>query len=345
MIAGLNSIRFICAFWVLLSHFGRPSLPFPKNDTVSLVLHGIYNNIICGPAAVIVFFVISGFFIHRPFAASNTIPDFMAYYVRRYVRIVVPLAAALVIATTLVPVNLTMFDDSILWSLVAELIYYTLYPALLIARRRVSSWLPLIAVSFLAAFLLVMTDPAAKSYPSFGPQMNWLLGLPCWLMGCWLAEFTLRHKTMFEARTALPYLFALNIWTIRLTVLTVSMGASIARFHSPLGYPWTLNLFAILAAAWLLREIYHFQKARPFAPFEWAGLWSYSLYLVHVVAMTFLEHLGIPSFGITDWLIRLLLVLVLSYSFYLVFERPSHIAARVISDRLSLQGSRRSTSA
>ena len=44
------------------------------------------------------------------------------------------------------------------------------------------------AVSFVIALLLAATNPRAKDYPSWGLGLNWVLGLPCWLLGCELAE-------------------------------------------------------------------------------------------------------------------------------------------------------------
>jgi len=37
-----------------------------------------------------------------------------------------------------------------------------------------------------------------------------------------------------------------------------SVIASVLRFHTPVGLPWTLNLFAAFAAIWLQREISYY---------------------------------------------------------------------------------------
>lgn len=65
-IHGLDAIRFVCAFWVYMGHYGAPPLPasIDKSTTWGLLATGIYNNLTPGPAAVIVFFVISGFCIN-----------------------------------------------------------------------------------------------------------------------------------------------------------------------------------------------------------------------------------------------------------------------------------------
>src|SRR5258706_426487 len=61
------------------------------------------------------------------------------------------------------------------------------------------------------------------------------------------------------------------------------------EFHwSPrVGLREGLIFFAIAATAWLFQEEARFQRNRPLSILEWAGTWSYSLYLVHPLAMDF----------------------------------------------------------
>ena len=162
-----------------MGHFGAPPLTngLDESNPIAKAFGGIYGNLWSGPAAVIVFFVISGFCIHYPYASSLRISSIGAYAVRRYLRIGIPLAVAVAVSTVM-SVNLSIFNDSILWSLVAELIYYTLYPALLIVRRRTLTWSPMILVAFALGLVLASTNPTAGNYPSFGNIFNWILGLP-----------------------------------------------------------------------------------------------------------------------------------------------------------------------
>ena len=126
----IDVFRFFAALWVMLGHAG----PFPllegvtKSHLSGLVFRGVYNNLFVGPPAVIVFFVISGYCIHRPFRDIARLP-LLTYFTRRYVRILFPMAFAILLAKP-VGFPLPLFHDSILWSLVAELIYYTIYPIL-----------------------------------------------------------------------------------------------------------------------------------------------------------------------------------------------------------------------
>src|ERR1700722_18290217 len=62
----ISSIRFVLAMWVVLSHFGIPVLREHRSLDFLWILRAIVNTAFNGPAAVIVFFVISGFCIHFP---------------------------------------------------------------------------------------------------------------------------------------------------------------------------------------------------------------------------------------------------------------------------------------
>lgn len=318
---GLDSIRFFCAVWVVFGHFGLPELPFDKSTTIGLYATGVYNNLTSGPAAVIVFFIVSGLCIHLAHVESLNIPNVSAFIMRRYIRIFPPMAVAIFIANEL-GVKLALFEETILWSLFAELVYYTIYPLLLRLRLLFGSWSWLILMSFVLGLLVAATDPSAKNYPSFGIGLNWLLGLPCWLFGCALAE-RFRRPTLDSWG---------SIYWWRAGVFFLSVAFSIARFHTPVGYPWTLNVFGIFAAVWLFQELVHFQRRSPCTMLERAGQWSYSLYLVHSLAIAVLarEFLYVDR-SLTSWLLQFVFILLFSFFFAQLVEYPSHRVARKVA--------------
>ena len=327
-VRGLDSIRFICALWVFFGHGAAPAIPSPfaEGTAANLAFRGLYNNIWSGSAAVIVFFVISGFCIHFPFAGSDRRPRLKEFYARRFLRLLVPVAIAIPLSG-LVGIRLALFQDSILWSLLAELIYYVLYPLIRAAQLRLGSWRGIVIVSFVAALAVIATDRSAPNYASYGPGLNWVVGLPCWLLGCVLAE---------SARVAAPrQISTLMIWAWRAMVFAAAWGCSVLRFHSPIGYPWTLNFFALLVALWLRAEIRFRQRVTPSRFLEWAGLWSYSLYLMHVPSgVLFAKWFpSIPN-AILQWAFMILFVFLACYLFYLLIERPGHAIARNLAQRL-----------
>jgi peptidoglycan/LPS O-acetylase OafA/YrhL len=321
-VEGLDTLRFICAMWVFFGHGAAPPVisAFPdlfnEATLVGRLAHGFYGNIFSGPAAVIVFFVISGFCIHYPFAASARKPVILEFYTRRALRLLIPLAGALLFSKW---VNADL--SGIVWSLICELFYYAIYPALRLLHLRLHSWLVVILMAYGASLIVILTNPTAGNYPSYGWQLNWILGFPCWLLGCQLAENVRRHAAAHEPRP--------TIWLWRFGVASAAWLCSTLRFHSPIGYPWTLNLFALLAAAWVFAEIQHRKEYPAPGLLEWCGLWSYSLYLMHPsIGNVFGNLLPAISHPWGKWVLLILFVFAACYLFYLLVERPSHAAAR-----------------
>jgi len=325
-IGGLDSIRFVAALIVLLMHFDVARIPagiWPQ-ESIGWVVRGIVNNSINGQAAVIVFFVISGFCIHYPRVAGRKL-DIFEFYASRYIRILPPMIVAAFIWVMLG----SQFEDltsSILWSLYAELAYYTAYPVIL-QWRRIWGWRWLFGISVLASAAVIMSRPAAAQYQEHGVALTCILGLPCWLLGCILAE---QVKT--KPATALPP-SARSIWTWRILIWVLSVAASVLQFHSPVGAPITLNIFAVAVFFWLDREILWTRAHGAVPVLEWAGLWSYSIYLMHMpiaAAILILCRPAGASISLANPLI-VLAVLAGCYLFYRLVEDPSHRLAKAMA--------------
>jgi peptidoglycan/LPS O-acetylase OafA/YrhL len=308
--------------WVVLGHLGIPLLRDQQNDRILWALRALLNNAFNGPAAVIAFFVISGFCIHFPNRKGLQMRSWKAYYARRYVRILIPMAVAIALSLPL-GMRFGLFTDSILWSLLCEEIYYLLYPALLALKDRMG-WRGLMTLAGVLAFLTVLTNPHAGDYASYGPALNWVLGLPCWLMGCMLAE---RLETFNYRRIS-----AIQMWGWRAGVWALSVVLSILRFHTPIGFPWTFDLFAVVAVLWLEREIRYYHTGRK-APFENLGEASYSIYLTHTHAPAILSMLAVSSAmsPAGTWAWSIALCGIFATTFYCLVERPSHRFARRVS--------------
>jgi peptidoglycan/LPS O-acetylase OafA/YrhL len=155
-VGGLDSIRFVCAFIVVLFHFGLVSRAAFGTDPRGLAAmsRAVLGCLFDGPAAVIVFFVISGFCIHFPFRRDPAV-NIPAYYSRRLIRIGVPALVALCLWTW-VGVKLEPQDAGIFWSIICEVEYYLLYPVLLRLRLRFGWW-SLIVVSQVLAYILALS--------------------------------------------------------------------------------------------------------------------------------------------------------------------------------------------
>jgi peptidoglycan/LPS O-acetylase OafA/YrhL len=103
-----------------------------------------------------------------------------------------------------------------------------------------------------------------------------------------------------------------------------------------LSNPFTLNLFAVFAYFWLGLEIAYRREISASALLEWAGKWSYSLYLMHPAAIRLVTlqpwlHPVVSS----QWrsLFFVLCSLPIAYAFHLVAESPFHRLAITVTTR------------
>jgi len=315
-LAGLDAVRFVCALIVVIGH-NPPSWRFLGSAGHGAVLVAkLARDMTSGPAAVIVFFVISGFCIHWPHR-GNSQPIGADYFLRRYIRIGAPLGAALLVSPYF-GISSGELLGSVLWSLYCELIYYTIYPILLRIATRLS-WEHLVVVAFAAATAWVVARPnPSGNYTSASVFSDSVIGLPCWLLGCLMAERKL---------PAVPS--TRKIWLWRALVYCTSILALELRFHSFVHYDLSLNFFGILVMYWLSRELSYHQAKRPWQWLERAGAWSYSLYLFHLAGIELPAKLFRHWSEGAQWVVRTPITLVACYLFYLVFERPSHRLARL----------------
>lgn len=325
-VPSVDTIRFISAIWVFWAHCGVPPLPNPFDEGSSLfkAFRFFYESFWSAPAAVIAFFVISGFCIHHPYVAEGSF-KILPFYSRRYIRLLIPVLIVIPLGH-FAGLRLTLFQDSILWSVLAEMIYYGLYPLLRQIRACFDSWLWMVVGAFAASFAIVaIVDPAATRYPAFGPSLNWAIGLPCWMLGCMVAEYV-------SAGSAGKKKPAFSIWTWRILVLSAMWACSVITHLSPVGPPWVLNAFSILVALWLVEEIAQHDSSPSDGIMKAGSECSYSLYLIHMPAFILIQrHLALNVTHWTGWLAMQALVFAACYLFYRLIERPSHWLARRIS--------------
>lgn len=311
--AGLDAIRFVCALWVVFFHAGFLPLTagVGKSTYSGLAVHAIQSNLFNGSAAVIVFFLISGFVIHYPYVEKPE-TRWGAYFTRRYLRILIPMAGAYAVAYA---AGVGDAEEGVMWSLRCELVYYTLYPMLAaVARKR--GWNLLIAVSLIPWIAAVVIRHSLRE-----DVFQCAAGLPCWLLGAKLAQ---------NIDTFPSYLTRREIWTWRLGIWGLASLISFLHFHSPIHSDVSLTLFAFPVYYWLGRELQYFRAGGyVWKWLAWGGLWSYSIYIIHVPAMQMYDNLHLETLGyVLDWARKTGFILAASYLFYLVVEKPGHWVAR-----------------
>ncbi|SDD48399.1 acyltransferase family protein [Paraburkholderia lycopersici] len=304
-----------------------------------------------GSAGVPVFFVISGYCIHRSGAARLVAnPEFRLdakqFWLRRFVRIYPVLFAALLltlaadsISLTLLPashkindigvhpflVNLfslqgaagkTYGSNGALWTLSLEVQFYLLYPLLFAARRRFGLNVVLAAVALVnIASALTLERHDVVVFTSY-----WF----SWMLGAWIAEVRLRGSSGFRFAWPAAALFAV---------------AGCAAFH--FGQFGAFQLWAAAFACYLVKAL---GRPAPTSPgvllplFAKLGDFSYSLYLIHLPLFVLLGSLLFrsalqtsiwASFGFT------IAVLPVAWAFYRLFERPALNAAARMRKRVA----------
>jgi peptidoglycan/LPS O-acetylase OafA/YrhL len=315
-IVGLNSLRFILAFTVLVGHGALPKIKeVPHlNIKITSLFNGVIGNFPVGVAAVMVFFIISGFFIHYPYTNGKQI-IIKEFYLKRILRIGIPAVIALAMY------NYTNINMSVIWSLICEVIFYLLYPLVL---RNIKNLDQIILFAFIISYIVSILFSQNSiiyngDFHRNGYYITWMVGFPVWLLGVKLAT----RLKLNNIKTIT--FFQLNLY--RIAVCFTASICSVLRFHFSISYVFTLPIFALLAFFWIEKEIIYYKGKKENRILEYGGLMSYSIYLVHGYSFFIVKQLSNENTLSNNWIlcvVVILLSLFLSWLYYLVIEKPSH---------------------
>ncbi|MCO8578819.1 acyltransferase [Burkholderia multivorans] len=295
-----------------------------------------------GSAGVPIFFVISGYCIHRNAALKLAADpgyrlDAPNFWARRFARIYPVLLAALLLTLALDAISLqiqpvshkirdigvtaflvnlfslqgvagyTYGSNGALWTLSLEVQFYAIYPLLFAVRRRIGMPAVVAAVALVnvvSAWLLERHD--LQFFTSY-----WL----SWTIGAWIADVRAQPR---RGAAAVPS----RGWYGAAALL---LAAGCGAFH--FGQYGAFQLWAAGFACFLYRALAC--PPRPTLPLRvlgWFGDFSYSLYLIHLPlfvclgSVLFRSQLQLsiwPSFGF------IAVAIPVAYLFYLLFERPA----------------------
>ncbi|SIO58672.1 acyltransferase family protein [Paraburkholderia phenazinium] len=296
-----------------------------------------------GSAGVPIFFVISGYCIHRGGALRlaqnpNYTLNTVNFWARRFARIYPVLLAALLltfaldwVSFQLPPVNhklreiglhaflvnlfslqgvagKTYGSNGALWTLSLEVQFYAIYPLLFALRRRLGMT-PLLAlvalVNIVSAYVLERHD--LQFFTSY-----WF----AWTLGAWIADVKARKAADKDARRASNGLYAV-------AAVLVALGCVAFRF----GQYGAFQLWALGFAFYLYRALDRRSVETPLARvLSRFGDFSFSLYLIHLPIFVLLSSLLYrsalqlsiwPSFGF------MLVAVPVAYVFYRLVELPA----------------------
>jgi peptidoglycan/LPS O-acetylase OafA/YrhL len=324
----VDALRSVLALCVAIGHAGVFPLFGPvgqPNAVLDLMARG-FRSLVFGPPAVIAFFVISGFCIHYPFADSKRQCPIFRFYARRYIRIIIPVAFTVMLFKIFLPETIIIGQNSILWhstlwSVVCEEIYYAIYPVLnRIAPR--GGWPNILRLAFGLALVEIWYSFPSRDWEDVGVIATALTLFPVWLLGCYLAENVSTLKAVYSTR---------DIWMWRLYAWAIMWIAGVLHFHTVIHQPLSGVFVGVAYYFWLRAEISYYRDRRPWKPLVWAGQWSYSLYLIHpIIVSLFYWYDPLMVESRLGWTAVIAAILLGSYAFYLMVERPSHRLARKI---------------
>ncbi|MCO4880399.1 acyltransferase [Paraburkholderia caribensis] len=297
-----------------------------------------------GSAGVPIFFVISGYCIHRGAAQrlandSAYRLDAMNFWARRFARIYPVLFAALLLTLALdwaslqfPPVNHKILDigpqaffvnlfslqgvagktygsNGALWTLSLEVQFYVVYPLVFALRRRLGI-LPVLGmvalVNVVSVFVFERHD--LQFFTSF-----WF----SWMLGAWIAELQIKRGDG-SSRKHVPWLM------YGLAVLLTVLGCVAFRFGQYLAFQfWAVGFACYLNEALKSRQHSETPVIRLLSRF---GDFSFSLYSIHlpifvllssVLYRSVLQLSILPTFGF------MLVALVVAWVFYRCVELPA----------------------
>lgn len=323
---GLDSIRFILAFIVMLSHLHNPFNALLRSSGNIVANFGgvVLQHMFPGIAAVSAFFIVSGFVIHY---AHMQQPQFnwKSFLVRRWVRVGVPM-----FLVTLLSGIYNVHILAIIWSLYCELIFYTLYP--LLCRLKVKWDTLLVFASILSAIVmsvLVLTEKRFLHLPFLsGRGIGWRLVITAAYLPVWLSGVVLAERINVQERVTDSAL-----WASRVVAYLCGIAVVGLKMQLHINALYTSVLIAPVLYIWLRNEIVHYATHTPLKAIENAGQFSYSLYLWHLFIFTLLKLVW--PLTTSSYFIYLFSAIALSYVAYILVERPSHMLARRLAKVIS----------
>jgi peptidoglycan/LPS O-acetylase OafA/YrhL len=309
----LTGLRGVAAMAVVISHIlnTTPSLVHPQLGTLQWwVSYTPLNVLWDGDESVLLFFVLSGFVLARPFVDRDGSQSYISYYPRRFLRLYVPLWGGLVFtylmtliesrhsipaatawtnshtnfrASTLQDAALprvgTTFDGP-LWSLHWELLFSATLPLYVWLGRSFRRWNAMKVAIILAVLIMGAADAKVSSIQI----SNAILYAPMFGVGVFMAFYETELVTWLGSFMARSGWYRIGLFVV--VVLTGDLTNEISPVKEAL--PGLLVTAAhglgVLGAALLILMVVAW---KPYCntlekkPIDWLGTRSFSLYLIH----------------------------------------------------------------
>ncbi|WP_406857036.1 acyltransferase [Alsobacter sp. KACC 23698] len=359
----LDSLRGVAALVVVLGHLYLTV----NDDGVSGLFRTPLSPFVTGPAAVVLFFVLSGFVLSLPYASGRG-RRYLAYAVGRLCRLYLPLLATVILSAALAwtfagaapppaltqtfrtwnlplsadnlvshlalsgyPLDATRLDPP-MWSLIMEVRASLLFPALFFFVWRFG--LASVAAGLIVAFLCVrlktsLGDPSTvDARDLIGTLLLTGRYLVFFLMGIACALRLDDLRAIYGKLTPALHVAACGAGVLIATMLAISGKASGGSAY----------LFYGCSAVYVISGCLFSQGAsrllqRPWP--SWLGQVSFSLYLIHWPVILTAFYIVAPRIGAGPALILAFpMVLLAAHGMERWVERPTHNLGKWCARRL-----------
>jgi peptidoglycan/LPS O-acetylase OafA/YrhL len=353
----LIGLRGVAAMAVVISHIlnTAPALVHPRLWSVAWWFSYTPINLFWdGDESVLLFFVLSGFVLARPFTRQDQRRSYLAYYPQRVLRLYVPLWGGLLVTflftllesrhsipgatawtnnnsnfhvsalqDAILPRVGTTFDGP-LWSLRWELLFSLCLPLYIFLGRSFKRWGAVKVAAVLVVILLAGADVKAASVQI----SDAILYMPMFGVGVIMAFYEKELMSWFAT------FMRRSVWNrvglIVVAIVTGDMTSEISPIKRTLPglLVTTAHGLGVLGAVLIILMVISwkpYSNVLETRPISWLGTRSYSLYLIHdAILITIAIWLG----GHPNPVLMLVLVtpscLVAVAIFYRLVERPSH---------------------
>ena len=302
-----------------------------------------------GPEAVVLFFVLSGFVLALPVLRGGF--NWAAYFPRRVVRLMVPVAGAVALASLLILLHpQTAVPGASRWLEIAstpQLSWASVLSALDLLNGQYQIDNPLWSIQWEMIFSLAL--------PVFGiiaivVKRWWVVGIAASLIGVWIGALTGTASFLYLPVFMIGVLLAVGLeqltklisainavrhsWLIWAAAVTAGLFLLIARWlvgPEAMASSWMPPLLTALIPVGALLIVVSALGSRLFGrimtlrPTRFAGRISFSLYLVHVPLIVAIRHL-VPDVSLGIFMLIVIpLALLVATGFYYLVEAPAHI--------------------
>ena len=368
----LDSVRGIAAIIVVFYH-AVLTIPGSFEDRLALRANGFDEKfawlyltplriLVAGPAAVYLFFVLSGFVLTLSLGGGGR-ETYATFMLKRIVRIWLPFAVAILLSALLAnslshaplrgtsewmyltwtdPVSFSLICEHLLmlgtaisldnpmWSLIHEMRVSLIFPFLVFLA--IKKPVVLIFMSLTCFSLSVFLQTHHNLSPIVFSYVTTLCYLPLFVIGILLA---LNRNIIFKYIAGLSISARTACWIFALIGLSYSPVVTSAVDRLNDGILLLINGLAasvIIALTVSGNKVRHILEKRPVL---WLGKISYSLYLVHVIVFAVLLRLmaGVPLLLLLPLCIAAALIVAAIFQRYV--EQPAAAAGRLIASRLN----------